>query len=117
MKNREIKFRAWDSKLKVWMTFPKTMFNENTEPILRLSVEDKDVHLMQYTGLKDKNGKEIWEGDIVKTHDGRIVEMKFGRHEFNYIGFYLNDEYCSNMGMAWHWEIIGNIHENTDFLK
>ena len=68
-KMREIKFRAWDKSDNVWLEedqfviYPQGIFDAwlgQDEPL-----EMDEVILMQYTGLKDKNGKEIYEGDIV----------------------------------------------------
>ena len=67
----------------------------------------------QYTGLTDKNGKKIFEGDIVKNEFGEIAEVRFlfGRYTpFNVYPEYrcFNCEYC---------EIIGNIHDNPELLE
>jgi len=64
---REIKFRAWDKDL-------HKMYNKWTV----IPDDDRSHILMQYTGLKDKNGKEIYEGDIVKHKNGKNYEVKFG---------------------------------------
>jgi len=93
----------------------------------RLPIEG--TPLMQYTGLKDKNGKEIYEGDLVKWSDGeykhpsnpRIAEVRFdpelsffafnvdSGHKFGYSNFMYSDT-------EKHLEIIGNIYENPELL-
>jgi uncharacterized phage protein (TIGR01671 family) len=83
--------------------------------------------LMQYTGLKDKKGKEIYEGDIVKTYydwnkDGYIVE--FGEYTVNIddegisnIGFYIKRDRNKVTLPQDNMEVIGNIWENPKLLK
>lgn len=68
---------------------------------------DEDVEFMQSTGVKDKNGVEIYEGDIVKTFGANIYVVEFYDGKFNPIS-YLE---------ASNWEVIGNIYENPELLE
>ena len=110
MNNRPIKFRAWDKKEKV-MLIPPAIDNPERE--------DDEWVLMQFTGLLDKNGKEIWEGDIVKAEPKEWVPV-VGTVE--YIGAYyvvraktINHPIMN--GMKSIIEVIGNIYENPELLK
>ncbi len=87
---------------------------------------DTDYELMQYTGLKDKNGREIYEGDIVEYDNGCKGQVVFKCGQF-----YAYDGYASNSEDAemklyddsppfeegFEIEVIGNIYENKDLLK
>lgn len=121
---REMKFRLWDKKNKE-MIYSKT--NRSFDFFLALTgqvyflidgyvsdVSDR-YDVMQYTGLKDKNEKEIYEGDIVKTNQQDwIAKVVFDVGMFyvtdNEGGF---DTFCE-----WDkFEIIGNIYENPELLN
>lgn len=102
--SREVKFRFWNST--VSQMFPVTTemkFKKNGKP----DIGTAEI-LMQYTGLKDKNGKEIYEGDIVKTIATLPKEVKFisSNGMSQHHGF--NIRYSESL------EVIGNIYENPE---
>ena len=112
---REIKFRAWDIRNKKMFMVSQMSFRTNWD-VFRLWDNDRwdefhienpdDCVLMQYTGLKDKNGKEIYEGDIVYVAGWGNMEV-----EFPFVDIY-TASYEGDIG-----EIIGNIHENPELLN
>ena len=121
---REIKFRAWDKKYNEMIPdlicFYKdggishnNHFNSDISPFRGYMWDSRNLEVMQYTGLKDKNGKEIYEGDIVKGNYLKgigVVEW--------------NDKFCKfdishkmNITPSDECEVIGNIYENPELLK
>jgi uncharacterized phage protein (TIGR01671 family) len=112
---REIKFRAWDNFNKR-MLGPFGPFRWHDEYDLLYLEGTLDVpagdnlNFMQFTGLKDKNGKEIYEGDI-------LYVPAFGNHEMKWDdGQYVCYVRGVNQAMAGQCEVIGNIYENPDKL-
>lgn len=123
MQNREIKFRAWDKSGEYFKPLEDDddyHFRDYGDGLHLWDKwgECKNVILLQYTGLKDKNGKEIYEGDIVKCHDHPTgasdtfgeVYWKDGKWMVTWSMVDLGD-----YGTAWI-EVIGNIHENPSLL-
>src|SRR5437764_1470652 len=133
--NRQIKFRAWDKELKV-MRYRWLNIIPDSEHAWAWGKHDDDLQganahvqryftdtLMQYTGLKDKNGKEIWEGDILAIPNRGDWEVKYvvdGFHisqgEHNYGMMTYNSEIEADMKLQ-NYEVIGNIYENSDLLQ
>jgi len=98
---REIKFRAWNPKTKEIIDNIFLVPGESTE------------NVMQYTGLKDRNGKEIYEGDIVKD-EGVVFKKDAAFQVKNYplMNFFIEGFEDKKSKL----EVIGNIHENPELL-
>lgn len=127
--SREIKFRAWDTKQKVLITpenarsfenkfgndddyygyewYPYYEFQEFAREI-----KSERYKVMQYTGLKDKDGLEIYEDDILKHNNGEILVVKWLDNEGR---FFADKWYCLQITMS-KCEIIGNIYENQELI-
>lgn len=110
---REIKFRSWGNG--VGMRGPFSL----TDSAIYKSDPLSQLEWMQYTGLKDKNGKEIYEGDIVRHEWFRgdvqttIVAWTANGACFTYAGTRYDFE-----GLLYpnEWEVIGNTHENPELI-
>jgi len=115
---REIKFKNWDG-IKMYNSF--SMKDELNRTFV--GPFDKDSIFLQFTGLKDKNGKEIYEGDIVKAPDG-IWEIEFGEPWDGVLIDLINNykaeasiKFAENEYSLADVKVIGNIYENKDLLK
>lgn len=115
---REIKFRAYDKKYKRWLT-SISVFSDGswygTYDTTEGYTEEDGCVLMQFTGLKDKNGKEIYEGDVVKTPAGNgPIEWRNGCHWICWNAKDGTTLFDTPKDMI---EVLGNIYENQDLLK
>ena len=125
MKQREIKSKGYKNSL-VW-------YSENYESIglFFTDMERIKAKIMQYTGLKDKNGKEIQEGDIVSINDKKYIVKWFNKLTWDsgclHPGFYFKGfdetfDYKEVVDLDYHTsfhniEIIGNIYENKELVN
>ena len=122
---REIKFRAWIKEvdeireveyINFWekkISYPHKFCKE-----YYLNADFDEIELMEYTGLKDMKGKEIYEGDIIKFLNG-IFEVIWCNEKASFMlknkeyKEFLNFIYENNNGM----EIVGNIYENPELME
>lgn len=147
---REIKFRAWDTQEKKWYEpiysgterqIYELLWGFNGTILTRefngIGCDMPRYELMHYTGLKDKNGKEIYEGDIVLVDDGGEdfpQELNEETEEWEPTGkyevywdddclcFYLRNKEGEHEGEVNPWpdsefEVIGNIYQNPELIK
>ncbi len=117
---REIKFRGWDSEDKIMLN-PQDL-SQNDE--LWTWLGKKDVVLMQYTGLIDKNGKEIYEGDILQRETETGIEKNLYIQDlFQNGGFWMSHKMFGQVSglivskQNFQFQIIGNIYENPELLE
>jgi len=141
---REIKFRAWDKESKMF-SVQKILFGSVGEGVFcveginfdkdykittkRMNICEEDCgqntphcELMQFTGLKDKNGKEIYEGDIVKCN--KNVAETFGIEEISEVKYIMGSFYAGttlfhlvDIDGIYRGEVIGNIYENQNLIN
>ena len=121
IKLKPIKFRAWDAKNKRIINVSSLAFAKTGVDIATIDFGMEDWingELMQFTGLLDKNGKEIYEGDIVKVKWGGVGDVVFKDGGFVSQWENGNVEYrvCKSDIESREVEVIGNIYENPELL-
>lgn len=133
---REIKFRVWDNLEKAYLNeediaidnlgniFIFEIYDKNDTDLWytrMLPDPDNKRHVIeQCTGLKDKNGIEIYEGDVVKVEgDGEIYRVEWINSGFGLEPRYNSPRYpiLGNVKLRKKIEVIGNIHENPELLE
>jgi uncharacterized phage protein (TIGR01671 family) len=119
---REIKFRAWDRNERDSFRMKYNLFL-NSAYFQQETLEG--IEVMQFTGLKDRNGREIYEGDVVEWHDKRmkshsvIGPVVWEKDGWNVEGFWRSsqDESGRAFSEGAEFVIIGNIYENPELLS
>lgn len=132
--DRIIKFRVWDKyKRKMYPMEPWYQFKKNKESndweFLPFSIQIEgnakevyvenikrfnDLIIMQFTGLLDSKGREIYEGDVVEFYYDKDDETRKGIIEYRGCCFWLDDEYLHYIGDP---TVIGNIYENPELVE
>ena len=118
---REIKFRVWDSEKKKILPIQRHSFKTGKSMPYGWNIEYVFDGLMQYTGLKDKNGKEVYEGDVLLYNNDikSIVHYKNGAFVRSYENsniYLLYDSFITD-GCLDDYEVIGNIYEDKHLLE
>ena len=132
---REIKFRVWDHNTDTMMVPDNFEFydgkigwidaSREAGPKLGNDGDPDQFEIMQYTGLHDKNGREIYEGDIVKNEYGDVVVVQYGTqdHEEDYGDRFVYQGWNIQIGSGYpdavmiEHTVIGNIYENPELLE
>lgn len=116
---REIKFRIWNKSHKKMNYFDSPSLKIDHDSGLHFKVKEEHIYLggyaddiMQYTGLRDKNGADIYEGDIFKTRNGVVAVVEWDENNGRFLGFTLERERkIVYVGQEPAVEVICNIYD------
>ncbi len=127
---REIKFRAWHPSNREMVVIDNIKGSKDPNRSMQLCALMANIHdegkdlLMQYTGLKDKNGKEIYEGDVLSLlgEDLMLPKPTFDNGMITVVSFsdgcfVAPGSMMTLMSVAHSRVVIGNIHENPELLE
>ena len=121
------KFRAWDRL--TGKMFPVGIIDCSIQAVYIEEPNGLDscrnfdeIELMQSTGLKDENGREIYEGDVLQTHDGELSKVVWNKYlgcwEVEFLSEIVDlSEGADVKSNRSDCEIVGNIYENPEFLE
>ena len=113
-----LRYRAWDKETKTMNGMAEIYRNRNQE--IELHPRDENIILMQSTGLKDKNGKEIFEGDIIKMAKDVYSEPTYYevvRHRGGAYRLESKQHGCELWLRHTDCEVVGNVYENRELLE
>ncbi len=142
---REVKFRVWDKKKKEYIVPEKfeilLLSNDRETPVYKINLNNniydfykaENIEVEMFTGLKDKYEKDIYEGDIVYSFNSRLIQHYDSEIELEYDemdgivifedgNFKLENLFGETLSIYSfeefeEFEVVGNIHENKEFLK
>lgn len=112
--SRPIKFRAWDGQRFVYWS----MGHDHSSFIEAIGIDQNRQPAQEYTGLKDKNGKEIYEGDIFEFTEAK--KRRKGQVVFEDAMFKMKDASgwgATTLQNQYDMQVIGNIYENPELLR
>nr|WP_150959338.1 YopX family protein [Aneurinibacillus sp. XH2] len=122
---REHKYRGWHKESNTML------YDEKPGDVLRWKAEGQEIEVMQYTGIKDKNGVEIYEGDILQGYNGIVSSeeeryvIHFLESDCRYIAIYADgyaeggrDDLHEAQELVWvNCAVNGNTYENPELLE